>query len=213
MSSISNWPAENDQIDSLPGAPALISKQYSGFLQISASKRIHYYYIESENNPVTDSIVFWTNGGPGCSGLLGLFVELGPWRPQSDLTLIRNPHSWTSLASIVFLEQPAGVGFSTTTNPSELKTNDYNAARDNLLTIRKFFERHPERMNNSFYLASESYGGHYIPQLTVVLLADKFLSRNFAGFLVGNPYTSFASGDLASVNTLWGLQLVDYPLW
>lgn len=205
--------ADDDRIDSLPGAPALLSKQYSGFLPISVSKRIHYYYIESENNPVTDSIVFWTNGGPGCSGLLGLFVELGPWRPQSDLTLIRNPHTWTSLASVVFLEQPAGVGFSTTSDHSELKTNDYDAARDNVLTIRKFFERYPERANNTMYLASESYGGHYIPQLTLVLLADKQLSKNFAGFLVGNPYTSFGSGDLASVNTLWGLQLVDYPLW
>lgn len=205
--------AADDRVESLPGAPAFLSKQYSGFLQITGSKRIHYYYIESENNPVTDSIVFWTNGGPGCSGLLGLFVELGPWRPQSDLTLIRNPHSWTSLASIVFLEQPAGVGFSTTSNPSELRTNDYNAAHDNVRTIRKFFERHPERANNTIYLASESYGGHYIPQLTVVLLEDEYLSRNFAGFLVGNPYTSFSSGDLATVSTLWGLQLVDYPTW
>jgi carboxypeptidase C (cathepsin A) len=202
-----------DEIDSLPGAPKLLSKHYSGFLSISASKSIHYYYVESERSPESDSIVFWTNGGPGCSGLLGLFVELGPWRPQSDGSLVRNPHSWTSLASIVFLEQPAGVGFSTTTDPSELETNDYNAARDNVATIREFFKRHPERANNKMYLASESYGGHYIPQLTVALLADAELSKNFDGFLIGNPYTSYASGDLAMAQTLWGLQLVQYPLW
>lgn len=205
--------AATDEIDSLPGAPKLLSKHYSGFLSISVSKSIHYYYVESERNPVSDSIVFWTNGGPGCSGLLGLFVELGPWRPQSDGSLVRNPHSWTSLASIVFLEQPAGVGFSTTTNPKELETNDYNAARDNVATIREFFKRHPERANNKMYLASESYGGHYVPQLTLALLADKELSKNFGGFLLGNPYTSYASGDIAMAHTVWGLQLVDYPLW
>ena len=26
---------------------------------------MHYYYIESENDPIHDPIVFWTNGGPG----------------------------------------------------------------------------------------------------------------------------------------------------
>lgn len=205
--------AEADFIKSLPGAPAFLSKQYSGFFQITASKSIHYYYVESENKPETDSIVFWTNGGPGCSGLLGLFVELGPWRPQADGTLLRNPHSWTSLASFVFLEQPAGVGFSKTTDLAEMKTNDFNAARDNVATIKEFFRRHPSRINNTMYLASESYGGHYIPQLTIALLADKDLSKHFEGFLVGNPYTSYGSGDLGMANTLWGLQLVDAPLW
>ena len=100
-----------DEITSLPGAPKFLSRQYSGFLPISASKDIHYYYIESERNPVNDTIVFWTNGGPGCSGLLGMFLETGPWRVQADGTLISNPASWTGLASMVFLEQPAGVGF------------------------------------------------------------------------------------------------------
>ena len=205
--------ASADRIVSLPGSPEFSSRQYSGFLPISATKNIHYYYVESEINPVADSIIFWTNGGPGCSGLIGLFTELGPWRPQFDGTLARNPASWTSLASMVFLEQPAGVGYSTTTDPDELIFDDYKAARDNVLTIKEFFKRYPERAGNTMYLASESYGGHYIPQLTLALLADTDLSKNFEGFLVGNPYTSFASGDIAQMKTLWGLQLVDYPLW
>lgn len=205
--------ATKDQIISLPGSPEFSSKQYSGFLSISATKNIHYYYVESENDPATDSIVFWTNGGPGCSGLLGLFTEFGPWRPQFDGTLARNPASWTSLASVVFLEQPAGVGYSTTTDPNELASNDFKAARDNVLVIKEFFKRFPERVGNTMYLASESYGGHYVPQLTLSLLADRELSKHFEGFLVGNPYTSYASGDIANVNTLWGLQLIDYPSW
>lgn len=203
----------NDYISSLPGAPAFLSKQYSGFLNITETKKIHYFYVESEKNPVNDSIIFWTNGGPGCSGLLGLFTELGPWRPQLDGTLAYNTASWTSLASIVFLEQPAGVGFSYSTDANDLHSNDFKAARDNLATIREFYKRFPERRTNKMYLASESYGGHYIPQLTLLLLEDEELSQHFEGFLVGNPYTSFASGDLASVNTMWGLQLIDYPLW
>ena len=30
---------------------------------------IHYWFIESQNNPATDPVVYWTNGGPGGSGI------------------------------------------------------------------------------------------------------------------------------------------------
>jgi carboxypeptidase C (cathepsin A) len=146
---------------------------------------------------------------------------MGPWRPIANGSLARNPYSWTRYASMVFLEQPAGVGFSFTTNKETLKRyNDYRASSDNLLILSSFFQKFPERKENRFYLASESYGGHYIPQWTLQLLnlspssssSSDLLSR-FQGFLVGNPFTSFASGTLAFVNILWGLQLVPATAW
>ena len=127
--------------------------------------------------------------------------------------MVSNPWSWTKVANLIFLEQPAGVGFSYGTGPDELSAyNDYRASIDNLLTIRTFFTRFPERANQAFYVASESYGGHYIPQWTLQLFSDASLRKNFKGMLVGNAYTSYGAL-LAVANVLWGLQMIPQVFW
>ena len=58
--------ALTDQVTSLPGALSpLMSHQFSGYLDITDTKALHYMYFESERDPETDSVIFWTNGGPG----------------------------------------------------------------------------------------------------------------------------------------------------
>lgn len=55
----------------------------------------------------------------GCSSLLALFVENGPYHivernnggDDSSSSLLRlNPHSWNSNATVIYLDQPAGTG-------------------------------------------------------------------------------------------------------
>lgn len=59
------------------------------------------------------------------------------------------------------------------------------SSKDNLLAVKSFFQRYPERAQNDFYLASESYGGHYIPQWTLQVLGDEQLRTRFKGYLLG----------------------------
>ena len=60
--------AMDDMITYLPGLDFEPNfQQFSGYLTISeeTNKNIFYWYVESQSNPSTDPVVFWTNGGPG----------------------------------------------------------------------------------------------------------------------------------------------------
>ena len=109
-----------DQVTNLPGAENLNINfnQFSGYLKVNSTKNMHYWLVESMNDPVNDPVAFWTNGGPGCSGLLGFLTEQGPFRTDNkDLSLSFNEYSWNTVANMVFIESPCGVGFSYSDNP------------------------------------------------------------------------------------------------
>jgi hypothetical protein len=65
--------------------------QFSGYLTVSRQngRYIFYWYVESQGNPSTDPVVLWTNGGPGCSGLLGFGTEHGPFLIHKNGTVSR----------------------------------------------------------------------------------------------------------------------------
>jgi hypothetical protein len=66
-----------DQVTNLPGAEKLELgfNQFSGYLTVDGSKEMHYWFVESMEDPANAPVAFWTNGGPGCSGLLGFMTE------------------------------------------------------------------------------------------------------------------------------------------
>ena len=49
---------------------------YTGYIDVQA-RHLFFYFFESRRNPDTDDVVFWTNGGPGCSSSTGMLMELG----------------------------------------------------------------------------------------------------------------------------------------
>jgi carboxypeptidase C (cathepsin A) len=83
-----------------------------------------------------------------------------------------NQNSWNKKANIIYLEAPAGVGF-TYASESAKTTNDTQTAVDNLMALRVFFEQYPTYQGNDFYLAGESYAGIYVP-----MLAEEILNYN-----------------------------------
>ena len=210
-----------DLVTNLPGLSWEPNfNQFSGYLNIpDTEKFIHYWLVESDSNPESAPIVFWTNGGPGCSGLIGFMTEQGPFRPDDKGNLDENPYAWNKIANMIFLEQPVGVGFSYSDNNDDYRIGDDQAAKDNLGTILAFLDRFPHFNHSNLYITSESYGGHYLPTLANEIInyndAQEYSWHrlNFKGFAVGNPYTDYYSGIGAEMETYWGKQLLPKPLW
>lgn len=181
---------QDDQVTDLPGLSFDISfKHYSGYLNATGGRRLHYWFVESERSPKDDPLVLWLNGGPGCSSLAGFLTEQGPFRVSRNdsRTLTLNEYRWNQVASVIFLEAPAGVGFSYREGSSDLTTDDDQTALDNVEAIKHFFTKFPQFKENPFFVTGESYAGIYVPTLSVNILT-KAPEINLQGFAIGNGY-------------------------
>ncbi|KAH9514720.1 hypothetical protein Btru_023384 [Bulinus truncatus] len=98
--------------------------------------------------------------------------------------LHQHPFAWNKLANMIYLEAPAGVGFSYSEDKN-YTTNDNETTESNYLALQDFFRKFPEFSKNDFYITGESYGGFYVPTLVSRVLDDPTI--NLKGFAVGNP--------------------------
>lgn len=83
--------------------------------------------------------------------------------------------------------------------------------------VQAWLDRFPSFRKNDLYIASESYGGHYMPQLSQEIVDRNAAGQdpvlNFKGMAVGNPGTTFYSIMPAGLDTYWGHQLVSKPTY
>lgn len=95
---------------------------YSGYLDTGVpGRKIHYVFVAARENAKNAPLTIWFNGGPGCSSLIGMLQEIGPYlvgnEYQKGDILKRNEYSWNKISNLLFLESPATVGFSTDKDP------------------------------------------------------------------------------------------------
>lgn len=77
-----------------------------------------------------------------------------------------------AVANVLFLESPAGVGFSYSNTTSDYVVGDSRTAADSYTFLVNWLERFPEYKTRDFYLTGESYAGHYVPQLAQLILQN-----------------------------------------
>lgn len=163
-------------------------KQYTGYLDVEeVKKHFFFWFFESRNDPKNDPVILWLNGGPGCSSSTGLFFELGPSFINATLQPVYNPYAWNSNASVIFLDQPVGVGYSYTDGDDVVTSAA--AAKDVYVFLELFFQKFPQFASNQFHIAGESYAGHYIPAFASEIINNADRSFELTSVLIGNGIT------------------------
>lgn len=223
---VSECAPQSALVTQLPGFTGTFpSKHYSGYVTIDENhgKKLFYYFVESERNPKQDPVVLWLNGGPGCSSFDGFVYEHGPFNFEAAKTkeglpkLHLNPYSWSKVSNIIYLDSPAGVGFSFSGNTSDYNTGDLKTASDTHTFLLKWFEIYQEFQANTFFIAGESYAGIYVPTLAseVVKGLDAGLKPviHFKGYMVGNGVTDETFDGNALVPFAHGMGLISDQLF
>lgn len=218
----------NAQVERFPGYNGTLPlNHYAGYITVGDEqnkRHLYYYFATSERNPATDPVVLWLNGGPGCSGLNAVLYLLGPFKfntrdgyHASFPKLQLNPYSWTKVSSIIFVDSPAGTGFSYADTIDAYKMDDDKATLDAYTFILKWFEEYPEFLLNPFYVAGSSYGGVYVPIVAEGIVngieAGVKPILNFKGYTVGNGYTNMDFDFNSRVSFAYGMGLIPRELY
>jgi carboxypeptidase C (cathepsin A) len=135
LASAANAARVSDLVGSLPDLPALPSRWFSGYYNVSLTRQLHYMFVESQSSPSKDPVVIWFAGGPGGSTMLDLFMGImGPFQIddmvtwKSDASI--NPYSINNSTNILYLDNPAGVGFSYVGKDRDYSQNNIQVAAD-----------------------------------------------------------------------------------
>ncbi|XP_045825336.1 serine carboxypeptidase-like 12 [Trifolium pratense] len=177
----------------------------TGYIEVSETERdenaeVFYYFIESENNPKQDPLLLWLTGGPGCSGFSGLVFEIGPLAFKNEVyngslpNLFLRQHSWTKVSNIIFLDLPAGTGFSYPKTETAVQQSTWKLVQNAHQFLRKWLIDHPKFLSNEVYIAGDSYSGIPVPIIVQEISYENeggLQPRiNLQGYILGNPITT-----------------------
>ncbi|XP_071925995.1 serine carboxypeptidase-like 35 isoform X2 [Coffea arabica] len=205
---------EADKVVYLPGQPLeqFGFQHFAGYIKLRPNdeKALFYWFFEAQNDVSHRPLVLWLNGGPGCSSVAyGAMQELGPFLVRNNGQLIYNKYSWNKVANILFLEAPVGVGFSYSNKSGDTeKLGDSITAEDSHAFLIGWFKRFPNFRLHDFYIAGESYAGHYVPQLANLIHeknkgAKKGYSINLKGILMGNAVINDPTDQPGLIDYAW----------
>ncbi|KAL1951716.1 hypothetical protein VTO73DRAFT_865 [Trametes versicolor] len=183
-------------------------KQYSGYLDVSETRHLFFWFFEARQDPDAAPLMMWLNGGPGCSSTTGLFFELGPCTVLDDGSTPRNPYSWNNIANVLFLDQPIGTGFSYSSDGSKVDTLA-DLAVDVYAFLQLFTARFPALGAKPLHLAAESWGGHYGPNIASYV--HKMNKRGVYAPFPGQRHINLASLILANGLTDPAVQFASVP--
>lgn len=129
-----------------------------------------------------------------------MLYENGPCLIKEANTSTYNPESWTEEFNVIYLDQPAGVGFSYLDNVDDehaYPSRTPESSLDVVAFIRLFYEAFPNLASTDLHLGGESFAGRYVPSVAAAILDfNEFFSPQdpeiipLRSIMVGNPMIS-----------------------
>ncbi|OHE94397.1 carboxypeptidase cpdS [Colletotrichum orchidophilum] len=167
-----------------------LGESYAGQIPISKeaneTRQLFFWYFPSTNKDASDEVTIWLNGGPGCSSMIGLIQEHGPftWFP-STYRPVYNIYSWSQLSNMLYIDQPAGTGFSV--GKPGVNTEE-EIAQQFLGFYHNWMETFGTKGRKT-HLTGESYAGHYIPYIgDAMIKSNQSADYNLSGAMMFSPY-------------------------
>lgn len=152
--------------------PSYGESQWTGTVTINEGQELFYWFFDSRNDPANDPIILSMAGGPGASSMLNMLRGTGPCALDEDKDSDNldaadprpNPWSWNNNASLLFLDQPTGTGFSQRGPDAPLPVREQDTAKDFQRFLNIFFKHvFPDKQHLPIHISTGSYGGHYGP--------------------------------------------------
>jgi len=147
-------------------------EQYTGWLDVG-HKHLFFWYFMSENVATDASLplTLWLTGGPGASSMIGMFLELGPCSiNEHGNGTTYNPYGWNKDAALLFVDQPAGVGFSYFDDGEVVPGDSFTSATDMHIFLQVLIHQvFPKHKEGPLFLTGESYAVRNISQFFLKL--------------------------------------------
>jgi len=169
----------------------------------------------------TTPVIVWVNGGPGASSLFGMFAENGPALVNaSGDGLVENPHAWTRVAHVIYVDAPLGTGFSHSIPGREAlaATTSMQYAQMVRQVLVHVAQRYRGRLRlldadapAPLYITGESYGGKYVPAIVDALLDGEHRGEDGKKVVLKPTGMLIVDGFMAPVAT--GQAYAPYARW
>ena len=142
-------------------AAATLGPQLAGRLPAGPGRQNFYWLCPARTGDKAAPLLIWLNGGPGSSSMMGLFLENGPYWIADDGSLHTRNASWNNNFDVLYVDQPAGTGFSVASSPDAYATNQDEVAQAFSAFMANFYRAYPDSRTKQLWLTGESYAGKY----------------------------------------------------
>jgi hypothetical protein len=167
---------------------------YAGLmpLELGESNRLgnFFFWLAKQRNhdpSSPNSLVVWLNGGPGCSSMVGMMFENGPFtlafgdagKGEPRYNLKYNPYAWNEVSDVLFVEQPLRTGFAAAAYGTDQVHSEKQIGDNFRKFLLSFLQVFTEYKDVELYLTGESYAGFYIPWIADTIVKYQMKKNSY----------------------------------